>query len=104
MVDLCNDVLSGTKIPAVWRESLLIPLYKGKGDTRECGSYRGVKLLDHGMKILERVLERHIRNIVEIDSMQCGFMPGKGTVDAIYGPYAAGEIQRREEKCVRVFC
>ena len=31
----------------------------------------------------ERVLERRLRDIVEIDAMQFGFMPGKGTTDPI---------------------
>ena len=48
----------------------------------ECGSYRGVKLLEHGMKVIERVIERRLRSTIEINEMQCGFMPGKGTVDA----------------------
>ena len=36
------------------------------------------------MKILERVLERRIRELVKIDSMQFGFMPGRGTTDALF--------------------
>ena len=35
------------------------------------------------MKVLERVLEKWIRCQVSIDNMQFGFMPGKGTTDAI---------------------
>ena len=50
----------------------------------ECGSYRAIKLLGHGMKVLERVLGRRLRMKVNIDDMQCGFMSGKGTVDAIF--------------------
>ena len=36
------------------------------------------------MKVLERVLERKLREKVNIDGMQFGFMPGKGTTDAIF--------------------
>ena len=36
------------------------------------------------MKILEIVIERRVRNIVKIDSMQFGFMAGKSTTDAIF--------------------
>ena len=36
------------------------------------------------MKVLERVLEKMIRYQVSIDNMQFGFMPGKGTTDAIF--------------------
>ena len=36
------------------------------------------------MKVFERVLEKRIRCQVSIDNMQFGFMPGKGTTDAIF--------------------
>ena len=36
------------------------------------------------MKVLERVVEGLIRQRVEIDEMQCGFMCGRGTTDAIF--------------------
>ena len=49
-----------------------------------CGSYRGVQLLEHAMKIVERVLERRIRTLVNLNKMQFGFMPGKGTMDATF--------------------
>ena len=49
-----------------------------------CGSYRAIKLLGQPIKVLERVLEKMIRCQVSIDNMQFGFMPGKGTTDAIF--------------------
>jgi hypothetical protein len=42
---IANRVLDGEGIPDEWRCSVLVPLYKGKGDVRDCGAYRGVKLL-----------------------------------------------------------
>ena len=36
------------------------------------------------MKVVERVFERRLRNMVTVNEMQCGFMPGKGTVDALF--------------------
>ena len=68
-----------------------------------CGSYRGVKLLEHATKIVERVLERQIQTLVNLNEMQFGFMPGKGTVDAIF---IVGEcrrnIKRRTRSCICV--
>ena len=43
--------------------------YKGKGVALECGSYIGIKLVEHAMKILDRVIEMRVRNVVKIDSM-----------------------------------
>ena len=57
----------------------MVLIFKEKGDVMSCGSYRGVKLLEHGMKIIEKVLERRIRALVNFDKAQLGFMPGKGT-------------------------
>ena len=36
------------------------------------------------MKIVERVLERRIRTLINWNKMKFGFMPEKGTVDAIF--------------------
>jgi len=57
---------------------------KGKGDPMECGSYRGIKLLEHAMKVIERIFEHRIRQQIEIEDMQFGFMKGKGTTNAIF--------------------
>src|SRR5207244_8884791 len=69
---------------ADWCKSWMISIYKGKGDAMECGSYRGIKLLEHAMKVFERVTEARVRDRVKIDNMQFGFSPGKGTPDAIF--------------------
>jgi len=36
------------------------------------------------MEVLERVVERRLRNLVKIDEMQLDFTPGRGTTDAIF--------------------
>ena len=36
------------------------------------------------LKGIERVIEKIIREIISIDDMQFGFMPGRGTTDAIF--------------------
>ena len=43
---------------------------------------RGLKLLEHVMEVLERVLER-ILSQVDINNLQFGFMPGRSTTDVI---------------------
>ena len=82
--DLCNAIMREGTIPEDWKRSTLITLYKGKGDALSCGSYRGIKLLEHALKVLERILECRIRDIVKIDKSQFGFMKGRGTTDAIF--------------------
>jgi hypothetical protein len=36
------------------------------------------------MKVAERVMEQRIRKVVNIDEMQLGFMPGRGTIHGIF--------------------
>ena len=71
-------------MPEEWKASVVVPILKGKGDVMDCGAYRGVKLLVHAMKIVERVLENRIRGLVTIDDMQFGFMPGKAMAHALF--------------------
>jgi len=84
MTNLCNAIVREGKIPVDWGKSWLVSIYKGKGDAMECGSYRGVKLLEHALKVFERVIESRVRAKVDIDAMQFGFRAGKGTTDAIF--------------------
>ena len=61
-----------------------------------CGSYRGItcRLLEHAMKVVERIFKYRIRQQIEIDDMQFGFMKYQGTTDAIfYCKRDAGEVQ-----------
>jgi hypothetical protein len=83
-MDVCNRVVKEGRIPEDWCKSWMVNVYKGKGDALECGSYRGIRLLEHALKILERVVETRVRRIVKIDDLQFGFMAGKGTTDAIF--------------------
>ena len=53
LTELCNQVVREGAIPREWELSTLIPIFKGKGYPMECGSYRAVKLLEHGIKVLE---------------------------------------------------
>ena len=51
LISLCNLILAQGRIPDDWRSSVLLPVFKGKGDPMECGSYRAIKLLEHAMKV-----------------------------------------------------
>ena len=63
-----------------WKSSVILPIYKGKGDPMECGSYRGIKLFEHAMKVVERIFKHRIQQQIEVEYMQFGFnIKGKGT-------------------------
>ena len=101
---LFNRLLVGERMSEEWRWSVLIPIYKNKGDAQCCGKYRGIKLMSHTMKVRERIIEARLKDIVEITKQQYGFMPGKGTTDAMFALRMLMEKYRegqRELLCIR---
>ena len=64
--------------------SQVVNCFKGKGDALERCNYRGLKLVDQVMKVIERVIDKLLREIIDIDEMQFGFVPGRGTTGAIF--------------------
>ena len=64
--------------------SYILILFKGEGDALDRGNYRGLKLTEHAMKVMERIVDGLIREMIVIDEMQFAFVPGRGTTDAIF--------------------
>ena len=52
LLKVSNGFLKREKKPDSWKLSDLIPIHKHKGDVKLCGSYRRVKLLEHGIKVM----------------------------------------------------
>ena len=52
-----NRLLMGERMPEEWRRSVLIPIYKNKGDAQCCGNYRGIKLMIHTIKYGKKLLK-----------------------------------------------
>ena len=50
----------------------------------DCENCRGIMMIFHTMKIWERVIDRRLREETTIGEEQFGFMPGRGTTDAIF--------------------
>ena len=84
LAEVANNMLEGNKMPESWRKSDLIPIFNGKGDVRSNGNYRSIKLLEHAVKVIERIFERGLRKVEKLDEMPMGFMPGRVTTDAIF--------------------
>ena len=82
--DLAAAIIRNGKVPSDWEQSFIVCLYKVKGDALERGNYRGLKLTEQVMKVLERIVDGLIRQVVSIDDSQFGFVPSRGTTDAIF--------------------
>ena len=50
------SVLDAFGMPAEWAPITVVQFFKGKCDIRNCSCYKAEKLLEHGMKVAERVL------------------------------------------------
>ncbi|VFQ72995.1 unnamed protein product [Cuscuta campestris] len=84
LTKLFNVIFRTARMPDEWRESLLVPLFKGKGDIQSCENYRGIKLLSHIIEVWERVIEYRVRKGVCISENQFGFMPRRSTTEVIH--------------------
>ena len=82
-MQVANETLDRKDMLHDCRTVTVVSISKKKGSVRDCASYRGVKILEHGRKVVERLLKKRLRRLVKVDQMQFGFMPGRSTVDAI---------------------
>jgi hypothetical protein len=104
ILDLIDAIIRDGKVPSNWEQSFIVCLYKGKGDALDRGNYRGLKLTEQVMKVLERIVDRLIRQVVSIDESQFGFVPGRGTTDAIFVVRQLQEKYLAANKRLHGFC
>ena len=50
LTKLFNHIFRSNKMTDEWR-SILVPIYKNKGDIQNCTNYRRIKLISHTMKL-----------------------------------------------------
>ena len=84
LTKVLQHIMDTEESPDEWKDSVTIPLFKGKGDPLQCGKHRGLRLLEHSMKVWEKILDRRLKTIVNISSNQFGFSAGRSTTDAIF--------------------
>lgn len=85
MHTLLNKIWSEESMPSDWNLSILFAIHK-KGDPTICTNYRGISLLNISYKVLSSVICERLKPIVNrlIGPYQCGFRPGKSTIDQIF--------------------
>jgi hypothetical protein len=84
LTKLFNFIFRSNKIPDEWRRTILVPIFKNKGDVQSCTNYRGIKLMSHTIKLCERIIEHRLRGVTNIIENQFGFMTGRSTMEAIF--------------------
>ena len=76
LLNIKFEVFNTGIIPKDCQESIILNIYKGKGKALNSGNYMGFKQV---MKVQESVLYSDIREMVDIDKIQFGIVPGRGT-------------------------
>ena len=84
LTNISHDIMFRKKLPEKWMLSSLVTIFKRKRDTLNPNSYRGIKLLEHAFKLYEKVLDWRLREVVDINKMQYGLMPVRGTAGAVF--------------------
>jgi hypothetical protein len=87
--------------PEEWWTSLLVPLYKGKGDVNVAGSYRPIAMGSGLVRVMARVLDARIKEHLEAHGLLCeeqgGFRRHRSTTESIVTLLAI-LARRRSEK------
>ena len=83
--DAVHDIWMSGTWPHSLTDSTYIVLHK-KNDRGNCGNYRTLALISHMSKIVLNIIQQRLVPFVksEVSDAQCGFVPGKSTVDAIF--------------------
>ena len=88
--DLFNFSLSTGKIPTIWKEANVTPIFK-KEDPSLVSNYRPISLLSAVGKVLEKIVHKHLFNFVRdndiLSALQSGFIPGDSTVNQLIDIY-----------------
>jgi len=82
------------RVPAEWKEGIIVSLYKGKGSQTECSSYRPISLLSVSGKVFAHILLARFQPLLDKchRPQQSGFIAGRMPC---YGCHISLEIAGR---------
>jgi hypothetical protein len=83
LTNIFNLSLQHSKIPQIWKNSIIIPLLKPGKDPAESKSYRPVSLLCPAAKILERLILPELTEHLPIPNFPHGFRKNHSTSSAL---------------------
>ena len=83
-------------LPQEFKDVMIIPIYKNKGDYRDCSNYRGISLLSIAGKIMAKILQKRLSILAEtvLTESQCGFRQQRSTIDMIFS------LRQLQEKAI----
>ena len=73
-------------VPQEFKDILILPIFKNKGDHHDCGNYRGISLLVIAGKIMAKIVQKSLSKLAEkvLTESQCGFRQERSTIDMIF--------------------
>ena len=90
LTDLFNFSLSTGKVPSLWKQVNVTPVFK-KNDPSDVSNYRPISLFNTIGKVLEKIIHKYIYNFLKehqvITTLQSGFIPGDSTVNQLVDIY-----------------
>ena len=86
-------------VPQEFKDVLIVPIYKNKGDHRDCNNYRGISLLAIAGKIMAKVIQSRLAQLAEevLTESQCGFRRERSTIDMIFS------LRQIQEKAIEQY-
>ena len=88
---IMNKSLKNGEIPDVWKQALITPIYKRKGNKWDSLQYRPISLTSQIVKLLERIIRTYLIHYLEINHLlpesQHGFRPNRSTVSQLLEQY-----------------
>ena len=62
----------------------------------------GIKVMSHTMKLFERMIDFRLRRECTMSEPQYGFLPGSGTMDAVFALRTLMEAYREKRRALHV--
>ena len=83
---LFRESLSSSVLPALWKQSLVVPIYK-RGPRSDPLNYRPISLTSVACKVMERIIHKGLSDYLEENAIlsndQFGFRAGRSTEDQL---------------------
>ena len=84
---IINHIIKTETFPKEWKLAKVVPIYKNKGNPEEITNYRPISLLPTMSKIIEKILDKQIRDYMNKNEYfaknQYGFRKGSETTHAV---------------------
>ena len=86
-------------VPQTWKDAVIKVLFKKK-DPTECRNYRGILLVAYVGNLLLMIVAGRLMPYVEKEQLlpepQCGFRPGRSTIDMMFVIRRLQDLGRKE--------